>query len=199
MKKSLNIFVTILLYLLLALSIILSLKEYYPNLNDNRLALNELIDDDYKEWIAVESIDISEVDENVIGYLSVPLLNDNFYIDMPIKDGVELEILATSIGHFKGTPFIDGNICLVAHNSGTNEDGSYVGYFDKINKLKKGDEVIYKYQSSTYMYKVISNEIISEKDLSILNNTDKNLLTLITCLHGKSNRQYRYCVTSERV
>ena len=90
-------------------------------------------------WIPVSEVDISNVPEDVIGYLSIPSLNNDYYLNMPIKDGVELNIMATSIGHFKETPYVDGNVCLVAHNSGKNKNGQYVGYFDSIKNLTEGD------------------------------------------------------------
>lgn len=150
-------------------------------------------------WIPVSEVDISDVPEDVIGYLSIPSLNSDYYINMPIKDGVELNIMATSIGHFTETPYTNGNVCLVAHNSGTNKSGQYVGYFDSIKNLVEGDKIVYNNLDTNYVYEVISNKIIAETDISVLDNTEDNRLTLITCVKGSSNRTYRQCIIAKMI
>ena len=152
-----------------------------------------------ENWISVSEVEISENKNDVIGYLSIPDLENDFYINMPIEEGVGLNILATSIGHFESTPYSNGNICLVAHNSGINKNGKYVGYFDKIKDLRSGDEIILNNLYEVNTYEVISNKIISEKDMSVLNNTNENRLTLITCVKGNKNRSYRRCVVATLV
>lgn len=170
--------------------------------NDNQMYIlsnKDEIEQVDEEWIPVSDIDISNVPGDVIGYLSIPSLSNNYYIDMPIKETVGLNVLATSIGHFEETPYTNGNVCLAAHNSGRNKKGEYVGYFDSIKELKEGDYIIYNNISNTYTYKVISNTIINETDISVLNNTEDNRLTLITCVKGAKNRAYRQCVVATRI
>lgn len=150
-------------------------------------------------WIQVQKIDITYVTNDLIGYLSIPKFNDNYYINMPIKESTELNILATAIGHFSQTPLDNGNVCLVAHNSGTNKSGKYVGFFDSIKKLEIEDVIIYNNLSKIFRYEVISNNIIKETDISVLDNTDENMLTLITCIGGRENRAYRQCVVAKRI
>ena len=147
-----------------------------------------------KDWIPVSEINISNVTKDVIGYLSIPKFNKAYYINMPIKEGTGLDILATAIGHFTNTPYLEGNVCIVAHNSGTNKSGDYVGYFDRLGELKNGDKIIYNNLKNKNEYIVISNEIIEETNLGVLNNTTENKLTLITCVKGQKNREYRRCV-----
>lgn len=190
------LFIFIVLFLVLLL--FMNIKGTFNESLSNEIITSRYEDNDERGWIPVADIEISNVDESIIALLSLPTLKDNYYLDMPIKNGVELDILATSIGHFEKTRLINGNICLVAHNSGTNKKGEYVGYFDRIKDLKIGDEIIYKYLNNTYSYKVISNEIISEKDLSVLNDKNDNRLTLITCVKGPQNRLYRRCVVATR-
>lgn len=151
-----------------------------------------------ENWILVENIDVSTVTENIIGRLSIPALDDEFYMNMSIKDGTDLQILATAIGHFIDTPYVNGNVCLAAHNSGVKND-KYVGYFDSIKNLKNGDLIYYDTLENTYTYKVIENKIILETDLSVLNNTIENKLTLITCVEGLQNKAYRQCIIAERI
>lgn len=122
-------------------------------------------------------------DNNVIGKIEIPILK----INAPIQDGTSAEILKKSVGHFSKTKYWNGNVVLASHNRGT-----YAHYFEKINKLKIGDKIEYKTKLGTKEYWVNSINEISEDDLSVLNNTEENTMTLITCIKNKSN--LRLCV-----
>jgi len=52
--------------------------------------------------------------------------------------------------------------------------------------------IYYYYQNMSKEYKVIKNIIIEDTDLSYLENTEDNMLTLITCVENEPN--YRRCV-----
>lgn len=151
------------------------------------------------DWIPVSEVNISNVTKDIIGYISIPKFNKEYYTNMPIKEGTSLDVLATAIGHFENTPYLEGNVCIVAHNSGINKNGDYVGYFDRIDELKYGDKIIYNNLKCEYEYEVISNEIIEETNLEVLNNTEENRLTLITCVKGQENREYRRCVKCTKI
>ena len=71
-------------------------------------------------------------------------------------------------------------------------------YFEKINKLQINDEIIYQTKLGTRVYIVTEINQISENDLSVLEKSNKNILTLITCVKDKKN--LRLCVqASEKV
>lgn len=80
-----------------------------------------------------------------------------------------------------------GNICLASHNR-----GSYAHYFEKINALEIGDEIIYQTKLGTRVYVVSQINKISEEDLSVLDETNENTITLITCV--KLDKSLRLCV-----
>ncbi len=185
------------LLILVIIVIIIFLLLFYYN---NKIVISNIEENNFdKEWIPVSEVDITNVSKNIIGYMSIPKFNNKFYENMPIKNGTELPILATSIGHFIQTPLKDGNICFAAHNSGKNSKGEYVGFFDSINKLKNGDIIYYNDLSNTYTYKVINNKVIKENDLSVLENSKENKLTLITCIKGSQNRKLRQCVVAIKI
>lgn len=80
-----------------------------------------------------------------------------------------------------------GNVCLASHNR-----GSYAHYFEKLDTLEIGDEIKYQTKLGTRVYKVYQINKISEDDLSVLDNTKENTITLITCV--KSDKALRLCV-----
>ena len=190
-----KVFITVVLFFAIICSTIYII---FNHMNESNSSVN-IMEEEIRDWIPVSEVEISDVPKWIIGYLSIPVLENDYYINMPIKEGTGINIMATSIGHFENTSYSSGNVCLVAHNSGTNKKGEYVGYFDKIKDLKIGDEIIFDNLSEINTYTVISNKIISEKDTSVLDNTKEDRLTLITCVKGIKNRSYRRCVVATLV
>lgn len=91
------------------------------------------------------------------------------------------------IGHFEESKKWIGNVCLAAHNRGYENN-----YFSEIKKLKEGDKIIYYYEKDSREYIVEKNFIIQDTDLSYIENTPDNQITLITCVENEPN--YRRCV-----
>lgn len=154
--------------------------------NDNLIMVNNVLQD-----ITVDSDDdIVLQDENeVIGTLEIPKLE----LSAPIKEGIEQEILANSIGHFNNSSIWDGNVCLASHNRGD----SVKHYFDRINELVNGDTIIYKTKLGERSYQVIQTKEIENTDWSITENKtkDKNTITLVTCITNQPEK--RFCVIAE--
>ena len=117
-------------------------------------------------------------------YLSIP--NINLY-KIPIKDGITSDILENYIGHFPISSFADGNVCLAAHNCGYTNN-----YFEYIYKLENGDEIFYCYNNIRKKYKVEKKYVIQYDDFSLLDNSDENTLTLVTCISNSPD--LRLCI-----
>jgi sortase A len=81
----------------------------------------------------------------------------------------------------------NGNVALASHN-----EGSYAHYFSRINELESGEEIIYITNMGERRYEVIKSEIVEETDVKVLENTEENIITLITCVKGA--REKRLCV-----
>lgn len=122
-------------------------------------------------------------DRNVIGKIKIEKIG----VEAPIVDGVSQNDLKYAVGHFPETAYWTGNVCLASHNR-----GNYAHYFEKLNKLSIGDEIEYQTKLGTKMYRVDKIDEISEENLSVLNNTKENTITLITCI--KSKPELRLCV-----
>lgn len=121
--------------------------------------------------------------ENATWKLEIPKIN----LIAQIAEGTEEEVLNKYIGHFVETQKENGNIGLAAHNRGYN-----VNYFSRIKELEIDDEIIYTYNNISKKYKVINKSIIKDTDWNLLENTNDNRITLITCVEDQP--EYRRCV-----
>ena len=106
----------------------------------------------------------------------------------PIAEGTSQEVMLEYVGHFENTEFLYGNVGLAAHNR-----GFPINYFAKLKELELGDEIIYKTPYGEKTYKIISSNIITDTDWTYLQqDTDKNTITLITCVENRPHN--RLCI-----
>lgn len=82
----------------------------------------------------------------------------------------------------------NGNLILASHNG-----NSRVSYFDKLNYLKKGDEVYIYYKGYKYTYE-ISHMYDADKNGTITVHRDnkETVIVLISCKKGTSDKQIVY-------
>ena len=113
-------------------------------------------------------------------------------LEAEISEGTSKEIMDKFVGHFEETTKISGNVGLAAHNRGYN-----VNYFANLKKLKEGDKIIYKCYGFERTYVVTKNLIITDEDWSYLEETEKNTITLITCVENEP--MYRRCIQGEEI
>lgn len=104
-----------------------------------------------------------------------------------ISEGTSKEIMDKFVGHFEETTKTSGNVGLAAHNRGYD-----VNYFANIKQLVEGDEIIYKYYEFEETYIVTENKIIKDTDWKPLEDTQKDKITLITCVENEP--KYRRCI-----
>ena len=116
--------------------------------------------------------------------LTIPTLN---LYNIPIIDSIEDDNLENYIGHFPISSYLNGNICLAAHNSGFDHN-----YFQYINTLKIDDEIIYNYNNYQNTYLVNKVYQIPNNDFSFVSLDDTEKITLITCVSDSPN--LRLCV-----
>lgn len=121
-------------------------------------------------------------------YIEIPCIN----LKAEIEEGTNKEILEDYVGHFEESQKDTGNIGLAAHNRGYKNN-----YFKEIKKLKEGDMIYYHYNDNTRKYLVKNNFIIEDTNWTVLNNTDENIITLITCVENEPN--YRRCVQAKEI
>lgn len=113
-------------------------------------------------------------------------------LNAPIVEGTNKENLRRGVGHFEQSSKWDGNICLAAHNRGYKYN-----YFQELKYLEKGDIILYQTDKGIKKYSVIYKDRIKETDLSRLEDTKENFITLITC--AENMPEYRICVQAKEI
>ena len=175
-------------------SISSKIQEITNNLeNEDNLRINQQSNNTTNENVEQNQIviqqennnsnDVSKDQQEFVWQIEIPAINLNALI----AEGTSKEIMDEFVGHFEETVKKNGNIGLAAHNRGYK-----VNYFHDLKKLKEGDEIIYKYKEFEKRYVVKTLKIISDEDWSLLENTEDNRITLITCVENEP--QYRRLV-----
>lgn len=108
-------------------------------------------------------------------------------LEAPILETTSLEVMKKAVGHFEGTSIWNGNVCLAAHNR-----GYLYNYFARIKELEIGDQIFYETKEGKREYKVKEKKLIKETDLTPLEASKENQITLITCVENKP--EYRVCI-----
>lgn len=122
-------------------------------------------------------------DDSVLGIITI----DKIGLNATVKEGTSSETLLNYIGHIEETATYDGNIGLAGHNRGCENS-----YFARINELEDGDIIKYKTKFFDRTYVVDNIQVIYETDWTLLESTEENKLSLITCIASKRNQ--RLCV-----
>lgn len=166
-------------------------QKYNNNLIENQSSL--LFDTTYTE----PAFNLSDygIFDNIYGYISAPTID----IQQPIYLGANDDTMSYGAGHLAYTSLPIGgkntNTVLAAHTG-------YFGktFFDNLPYINIGDPVYIKNYWGTLTYKVIATEIHKPDDsYRMYIQTDKDLLTLCTCIYSDEtfNRFYVICERNE--
>lgn len=139
-----------------------------------------------------EEVEIEEIVANQYKTNNWRIFISKINLDAPIIEGTTTEVLRKGVGHFSSTSKWDGNVVLAAHNRGYKYN-----FFQDIKRLEKGDIIQYQTEQGIRTYEVYWKEEIEETDLSILENTKENKLTLITCIENMP--EYRLCIQAYEI
>lgn len=157
------------------------------NYNNELVNVEDIKTDDKFENVTYDKTeDVWE--DSVLGILSIEKIG----LNATVKEGTTDEILLDYIGHIEETSTYDGNVGLAGHNRGCKNS-----YFARINELEKGDIIKYRTKFYDRAYVVDNIQVIYETDWSLLQSTEENKLTLITCIAGK--KQQRLCVQASEI
>lgn len=149
------------------------IKEFEKDIEN----INEEIEESMGEDDNLEKQDIEasqEVINGTIGIMEIPKID----LKVAIGDGVDTKTLKYAVGHFTGTamPGEKGNFAVAGHRSYT-----YNKFFNRLDELEEGDEIIVKSKKGEYTYKVYEKKVVEPTEVSVLNKTEDATITLVTC------------------
>ena len=101
-----------------------------------------------------------------------------------INDKDILKALEGGIVHYSNTanPGEVGNSFFTGHSSNYRwAKGNHNYIFALLNKLESGDLVVVHFEGKKYVYQVFENVVVSSKDVSVLDQTDESIISLMTC------------------
>ena len=109
-------------------------------------------------------------DHQLIGRLEIPRLN----ISVIVVDGDDLATLKRAAGHLPDTPlpWEFGNSAVAAHRD---------SFFRSLEDIKLSDRLILTTPHGTFRYAVAKLRVVDPDDLSVLAQTGRSSLTLVTC------------------
>lgn len=194
-KKVIIISVTVVFMIIAVISTFFVVK-YFMNKNKIDYVYEEYSSDNTQNRLDTENNNNNETDstdnlmlqidgEDVLGVIKIDKIN----FEGLIYEGTSMQTLAKGVGHFTNTPYLEGNVCLAAHNTNS--------YWAKLHTLSNGDKIQYTCFLGTKEYVVSNVSKISETDWDSLKNTDTNVLTLITCVKGQ--KDLRLCVQAKEI
>jgi sortase A len=112
---------------------------------------------------------------NIIGSINIPRLD----LIRPIADNVSKKDLRKAIGKVPGSANIGdvGNVCLAGHRN-----YAYKVFFDDLDKLQTGDEIILESNKGVFVYRVYEKLVVMPTDSWVMaGDGSRRILTLITC------------------
>ena len=119
-----------------------------------------------------------------LGTLKIPSIG----LTVKVFEGTGTAPLLKGAGHFEGTSIWDGNVPVAGHNRGVRND------FGKIHTLKAGDTITFTTKLGTRAYAVTGVAKVSVNDVSGLEPSSANMVTLYTCVNDQP--AFRWCVTA---
>lgn len=142
---------------------------------------NEIITDfNNTVGIPIESETDEEQYLNAIGTLEIPSIN---FKDIVVK-GTNQSSLAQGIGLFEHSNILEGNVCLAGHNT--------YRFLANLKNVQKGDTIKYSSALGNKEYRITTIKQIQETDWTMLEDTEDNRITIITCVRNKP--ELRLCV-----
>jgi sortase A len=110
---------------------------------------------------------------DAIAHLVIPKIG----VDKYIVDGVTTSQLRKGPGHYPDTalPGQAGNAAIAGHRT------TYGAPFYRLNELQPGDQIVVTTKGGQFNYAVSEARVVKPSDVSVLNPTPDNRLTLTTC------------------
>ena len=178
----LSLFITVIIFSVIQLFF----SNYDTFTKKSSLKAGFEVENSVQETTTNEIVEEKTKEKENVWYVEIPKIN----LKANIKEGTTKEIMDDYIGHFEETEKDKGNVGLAAHNRGYNNN-----YFERLKELEEGDRIYYTYKGNVREYVVTKHVIIKDTDWSYLEETEKNTITLITCVENEP--EYRRCIQGQ--
>lgn len=137
--------------------------------------------------------------------LIIPKLN----VDVPIAFGISTNDVMEAMNHgvaqfmipgANAMPGQVGNLVISGHSAGDiYSSNPYKFIFSGLERLEAGDLIYVNYESVRYTYQMTKSEVVEPTNVAaLIYNTNKPMLTLITCTPLGTSR-FRLLITAEQI
>jgi len=123
-----------------------------------------------RRWEAQQHSSAKNVQNAELTRITIPKLS----LSAVVVEGTNRRALLLGPGHLKQTaaPGAPGNSVITAHRD---------TFFRHIGDLKAGDSIVVERNGRAYEYRVVVRRVVQPTEISVVQPTDDNRLTLITC------------------
>ena len=124
---------------------------------------------------------------DAVAILKIPKLG----VEKMVVEGVELADLKKGPGHYPSTPMPGqkGNAAIAGHRT------TYGAPFFRLDELAPGDVILVTTREDDFEYKVRESRIVEPSEVSVLDQTEDDRLTLTTC-HPRYSARERLIVVA---
>jgi sortase A len=128
--------------------------------------------------------------DGLIGRIEIPRVG----LSAVVVEGTDQATLQRAAGHIQGTavPGRPGNIGIAAHRD---------TFFRPLRNVRLDDIVTLTTLRAEYRYRVVSTRVVSPHEVSVLNPSKQEILTLVSCFpfYFVGPAPHRFIVRAERV
>lgn len=150
-------------------------------------AFENVIDKTNNNEIKENNEDSEKVNLDPInGYTPIAILEiPSIKLKQPVVDGVTQDVIKYFLGRFKESamPGKVGNFSVAGHNV-----SSYADAFTNLHKVSIDDKVIVTTKEGKFTYQIDNSFIVKPTQVEVLDNTDYEKITLITCTPDSKSR-----------
>jgi sortase A len=128
--------------------------------------------------------------DGLIGRMEIPRLN----VSAAVLEGIDKITLRRAVGHIPGTalPGQPGNVGIAGHRD---------TFFRPLRKIRRNDIITLTTLRGDYRYRVVSTRVVRPDEVSVLDPSGEEILTLVTChpFYFVGSAPNRFIVRAERV
>jgi sortase A len=128
--------------------------------------------------------------DGLFGRIAIPRLR----LSAIVLEGTSTTTLRRAVGHIAGTalPGGRGNVGIAGHRD---------TYFRPLRNIRQDDVITLTTPLGEYRYRVVSARVVSPTDVAVLDSSEGEILTLVTCypFYFVGSAPDRFIVRAERI